>query len=270
MKTDKSAMEEVKFPIDNTYIHCVKFGEGSKNLVVVSGISLRGFEGFGAAIAARYRENFADYSCYVFDRKIKLKRDCTIEDLAEDLYRVLKSISISSAKFLGVSQGGMITLALALRHPEMVEAMVIGSSAAWSTPISRATWVESRGYLNSGDIYNFNKNLYKHIYSDKFLNDNAGALERIYGLGNQEQAERFIALIDAIDMFDVRETVYNIQCPSLIMGAENDKIFGLEASVELSHLLNCKLHVCKAQAHSAYDEDETYLEIVRDFFDKHE
>ena len=259
-------MIEIKHEIDNTYIHYVKFGEGSKNLVIVSGVSLCGFEGLGAAIAKQDEVLAKNFTCYVFDRKTKLEVGCAIDDLADDLYRVLKEIGVDRAYFVGISQGGMISLSMAINHPDMVEKLVVASSAAWSGPISRETWAEARCYLNAEDIYNFNMHLYQRIYSNSFLEQNARALDRLAHNGTKEQCERFIILADSMDAFDVRKDLQKIKCPCFVIGGKLDKVFGFEASEEIAKALNCECFIYENQAHALYDESPDFCERVLNFF----
>lgn len=52
----------------------------------------------------------------------------TIADLADDAYRVLRTLRIDKATVLGLSMGGMIAQELALRHPTIVERLVLVAS----------------------------------------------------------------------------------------------------------------------------------------------
>ena len=43
--------EEIKLPIDDSYINVIHFGQGSEAVVIISGVSLTGLEGQGEAVA---------------------------------------------------------------------------------------------------------------------------------------------------------------------------------------------------------------------------
>ena len=258
-------MNEVKFEIDNTYIHYVKFGEGPKNLIIVSGVSLCGLEGLGAAIAKQFSILTKDYTCYVFDRKVELKKGTTIEDLADDLYKVLTSLGIKKADFIGYSQGGMITQSLALKYPDMVEKMILTSTTARANEISDYVWKKCREYLNANDVHGFNMFLYERIYSEKFFKENERALDRLANNGTEKQIERFIYLTESMDAFDVRDELKNIKCPCFVIGAMNDQIFGVDASKELANLLGCEMYIYQNQAHAVCDEAADYNAIVLRF-----
>lgn len=50
----------------------------------------------------------------------------TIADMAQDAAGLLQALEIDSANVMGISMGGMIAQELALSHPELVDALVLG------------------------------------------------------------------------------------------------------------------------------------------------
>lgn len=261
-------MNEVKHKIDNTYIHYVKFGEGPKNVVFVSGVSLCGFEGMGAAIAKQYRLMTEDYTCYVFDRRADITESCTTSNFSDDLYYTLKEIGIDKADFVGYSQGGMISLDMALRHSDIVNKLVLCSTTAEANEISGEVWKQCRDYLNKGDVHSFNMYLYKRIYSDAFFKANEAALDRLAKNGSKAQVIRFIHLTESMDAFNVRNELKNITCPCFVIGSLNDQIFGVQASIDLAKALGCESYIYQDQAHASCDEAPDFCERVLAFLRK--
>lgn len=56
--------------------------------------------------------------------------DLTFEQDADDIATLLKNLNIDKADFLGFSNGGTTTLQIAIRHPEIVDKMILGSALA--------------------------------------------------------------------------------------------------------------------------------------------
>ena len=54
----------------------------------------------------------------------------TVEQMADDASNLLKALNMPKAKVFGVSMGGLIAQELVLRHPEQVERVVLGCTAA--------------------------------------------------------------------------------------------------------------------------------------------
>ncbi|NBP68795.1 MAG: alpha/beta hydrolase [Cytophagia bacterium] len=56
--------------------------------------------------------------------------DLTFEQDADDVVALLKHLTIDKADFLGFSNGGTTTLQIAIRHPHIVNKMILGSALA--------------------------------------------------------------------------------------------------------------------------------------------
>ena len=55
-------------------------------------------------------------------------KDATIADLGDDAFAVLDAAGVDSADVFGVSQGGVVVLDMAMRHPERVRSVIVGCS----------------------------------------------------------------------------------------------------------------------------------------------
>src|ERR1700722_15336625 len=72
-----------------------------------------------------------DFDVIVYDHRdagdsTKTGEPFTIADLAEDAAGLLAALEIDSAYVMGISMGGMIAQELALAHPELIRALVLG------------------------------------------------------------------------------------------------------------------------------------------------
>ena len=56
--------------------------------------------------------------------------DLTFEQDADDVAALLKNLNIYKANFFGFSNGGTTALQFAIRHPELVDKMILGSALA--------------------------------------------------------------------------------------------------------------------------------------------
>jgi len=75
--------------------------------------------------------------------------DLTVEDLAERVLELLDSLELERVSFCGLSLGGMVGMALALRSPERLDRLALCSTAAYLGPpegwYERARIVRARG-----------------------------------------------------------------------------------------------------------------------------
>ena len=123
-------LKEGKISIPSGDLNYISFGKGQKNLVIIQGLNVRDIKGAGASLALMYKMFTKDYRVWFFDRRSIVKDGLTNWDLAEDIYFAMKALQIDSADLLGVSQGGMIALALTLEHPDRVGKLVLGVTSS--------------------------------------------------------------------------------------------------------------------------------------------
>ncbi len=68
--------------------------------------------------------------------------------LADDVAGLMRALDIGRAIFVGISIGGMIGQALALRHPALFSRMVLSSTACRTPPEGRKLWEERLGQVS--------------------------------------------------------------------------------------------------------------------------
>jgi pimeloyl-ACP methyl ester carboxylesterase len=66
--------------------------------------------------------------------------DLTFEQDADDIVTLLNKLHIDKADFLGFSNGGTTTLQIAIRHPEMVNRMILASALAKRNGVHSWFW----------------------------------------------------------------------------------------------------------------------------------
>lgn len=118
-----------KAVLDNDTMNYIMFGKGTKPLVILPGLGdgLAPVHGQLQAVifAINYKKFAEQFKVYIFSRKNSLKENYSTRDMAEDQAEAMKTLGISKAYVMGVSQGGMIAQYLAVDHPELVEKLVL-------------------------------------------------------------------------------------------------------------------------------------------------
>ncbi len=66
--------------------------------------------------------------------------DLTFEQDADDVAMLLKNLDVAKADFLGFSNGGMTTLQIAMRHPQFVGKLIVGSALYKRSGASPEFW----------------------------------------------------------------------------------------------------------------------------------
>jgi len=186
----------------------------------------------------------------------------TFEQDADDFAALLKQLNINNASIFGFSNGGSTALQIAIRHPEIVNKIIIASGA----------------YRRDGFIPGF-FDMMQHASLDNMpqplkdaflkINNDTAALRNMH----DKDAARMVAFKDWKD-----SDLQNIKAPALIMSADKDVVLP-EHALKMSRLIpNAELvilpgvhgaflgEVCTAVAGSKMPE--IAVGLVKEFLEK--
>ena len=77
----------------------------------------------------------------------------TVADMAEDVAGVIANLNLGRAHIVGISMGGMIAQELAIRHPELVDKLVlVGTTAGGPTGVNAKPEIAALLMRTEGDI----------------------------------------------------------------------------------------------------------------------
>ena len=248
----------------------VRFGTGKKHLIILPGLSdgLASVKGKALLLAVPYRRFFEDYTVWMFSRRDPLPRGFTIRDMAEDQAEALHTLGVDKTAVMGVSQGGMIAQFLAADHPSIIEALILAVTAPCvNDMICRhiQTWT---AMAEANDHRSLMIDTAENSYSEAYLKKYRKMYPILGSLGKPGSYDRFLANGNAILNFDARDVLDRIVCPTLILGGEEDKIVGAEASRELhKRIQGSKLFIYPDLGHAAYEEAKNFNEKVFRFLE---
>ena len=88
-------------------------------------------------------------------------------------------------------------------------------------------------------------------------------------VGRPRSYDRFFANGSAILSFDIEKDLERITCPTLILGGEEDRIVGAEASRELhARIPGSELFLYPGLGHAAYEEAPDFYSRVFEFLNR--
>ena len=251
--------------IGSTSVDYISFGRGNKNLIIIQGLNVRDIKGSGVSIALMYKMFANDYRVYLFDRRSNIDEHITVWDIAEDIYMAMKQLSIEKTELFGVSQGGMISMAMAISHPECINKMVLGVTASRpNETIKRVvgSWIEC---ARNKDYVTINKETFTLMYTENYLNKYKMLMPLLVRLVKPKDFKRFELLASSILEFDCYDKLNEIKCPVLVLGGALDKVTTGEASKEIANKLGCKAHIYDEYGHAAYEEAKDFNNRVYEF-----
>ena len=256
--------------IDDTDMDYISFGNGNKSLVIIPGLgdALKTVKGSAVTFALMYKLFAKDYKVYVFSRKNKLKQDCSTRDMATDLADVMSQLNITKAFVLGVSQGGMIAQYLAIDYPELVEKLVLAVTLCQPNETSKSVISNWLLLAKEKDFKQIFIDTAEKTYTERKLKTYRPFYSILSKLTEPKNLDRFIIQATACLTHNALDEISKIQCPTFVIGGDNDKIVGSSSSCELAnHIAQSKLKIYNGLGHSTYEEAKDFNSQVLSFFD---
>ena len=259
-----------KISVGDTEMSYVSFGQGRKAFVILPGLSdgLTTVKGKALLLAAPYKLFFDRYTVYMFSRKDTMPEAYSIRDMAADQAEAMRTLGLSGASVMGVSEGGMIAQYLAIDYPELVGRLVIAVSAPRTNRTVEVCvnhWIQ---LAKQGDHKQLMIDTAEKSYSEKHLKTYRKMYPLLGNLGNPADYSRFLTNASAILHFDAFDELEKITCPTLIIGGSEDRIVGIDASDELKNrITGSELYIYTGLGHAAYEEAKDFNERVLRFLE---
>jgi len=152
-----------------------------------------------------------------------------ITDLADDAAGALHALGVERANVIGISMGGFVTLHLALRHPELVEKLVLVSTSAGGKTSEQAS-AETLALLNNrgsgaepGEIA---RNIYTQIMGPGYAASHPREMETIVQNARYrpQTTASYFRQLQAIAGHDASQQLSRIYAPTLIIHGEADPL----------------------------------------------
>lgn len=249
-------------------IEYFKYGAGKRTLVVLPGLAVKSVLLYKDMVADALGLFGDGFEVYVFDRRLNLPESYSVEDMAKDYIAAFEVLGLKDVAIYGISQGGMIALTLTLLRPDLVSALVLGSTSARVSEASRPVIKEWNTLAEAKDEKGLIDSFIKYVYSPAFV-DQFGPMiaDSLKGITDDEY-RRLAILTGRMNEYDVYSRLGEIKCPALILGGDEDAVLGQTAITELSEIKGSELYVFKGYGHAVYDENPEFKERANDFLVK--
>ncbi|MDR0946666.1 MAG: alpha/beta hydrolase [Ruminococcus sp.] len=247
-----------------------EFGEGFP-LILLPGLSdgITSVRGKALPLAYSYRELAKHFKCYMFSRRDSIPEGFTIDDMADDLHEVLTALSIENTHVLGVSQGGMVALRFCVKYPAMVDKLIIAVSASKVNNLIDTTINAWLNFAANSDYKSIFIDTAEKSYTEKKLKQFRPLYPLLYRIEKPKNLSRFIIQAKAILKFDTYNELEKIKNKTLIIGGSDDKIVGVDVSIEMSEKISgSELFIYEGLGHAAYEEAKDFNERVIRFLTK--
>jgi pimeloyl-ACP methyl ester carboxylesterase len=223
-------------------MYCEVYGKGKPLLLIHgNGGSISSFNNTIPYFAKNYRVIATDSRSH--GKSLDKNDSLSFEMMADDEAALLGAMHIDSAYVMGWSDGGIVSLVLAMRHPGRVIKLAATGANLWpdSTALVPSLWKEEKSYYDS---------LHNHTFTT-----------------DKEKNDWKVFLLDWLQPNIPLSALKSIRCPSLIINGDHDLITLPHAVQIFQSIPHAYLWVLPNSGHGTLiDHKDEFNKKVDDFF----
>ena len=242
-----------KISIGDAELYYEAIGQGEPLLLVP------GLGGQGVFWAHQVKDFARDFRVIVHDHRgtgasTHSRIRYSVEQMADDVLRLMDALKIDSAHFVGHSTGGAIGQVIAQDHPERLKSLVLSATWAGQDPFFRRLFESRRETLVTCGVESYLRASVLMLAPPWWVraNDVLLAEQHRQAAAASPPLEVLTSRIDAIVRFDRRARLGEIRTPTLVVVAADDAITPRFLSDDLAERISgAKLVVLDAGGHYA-------------------
>jgi pimeloyl-ACP methyl ester carboxylesterase len=194
-----------------------------------------------------------------------------VDTLADDCAALLDHLGAGRANVVGHSMGGFVAQRLALRHPHLVERLVLVATSDGAGADNVEHFFSLADRLDAGeDRATWFRSLFEAIFTRRFMADPTSvdaALHWALDYPYPQSPAAFRRQCEAMAAFDGRADLVRIARPALVVAGREDIVFPPDRCAAFAaRLPGAKLVVLDSAAHAVHTEQpKAFVDAVAAF-----
>lgn len=174
----------------------------------------------------------------------------TLDELADDVVAVLRSLDLQSAHYVGLSIGGMFGQALAVKYPQLLRSLVLCDTLPASANGAEAMWRERIGVARKANsLEPLAEGTLNRWFTDEFRRHSPIRCKQIYESILSTSLDGFEGCARAMEKFDFSLSLPAISVPTMVVcgsddpgtpPAENRRLAGLIPNARYQEMVGCR------------------------------
>jgi 3-oxoadipate enol-lactonase len=146
----------------------------------------------------------------------------TLDELVDDAARLIREWGRGPVVFIGLSMGGMVAQGLAVRHPELVQRVVLANTVAQYPDAAKSAWTQRIAAVQQGGMA-----AVADMVVERYLHAAFREAHALAAQGLREQLLRcdpagYVACCYAVMAVDWLEQLGQVTCPALVIAGARD------------------------------------------------
>lgn len=195
----------------------------------------------------------------------------TMDEMADDAYRLLQHLEIDKAVVFGMSMGSAIAQRLVLDHPDIASGLILGMTFARPLEFMRRQHQLSRELIGALGPESLMQASLIRMFSPQFFEMGREMVDQIAGAFLADgsvipSADVLNAQLTALDKHDTLADLPSIKCPTLVLGAKMDQMVPYIGSVEVARAIpNAELVTFETGHGCSVEEMELFNRSLEEF-----
>lgn len=189
---------------------------------------------------------------------------------ADDLAALLTELEIDASHIAGISYGGEIAQAFALKYPQRVHSLILADTVSEVTPELRFTVESWLDMARQNDPSGFFHTTVTWNFSPEFIRNNPGVLEDAQKRYAYLDLPAVARLCECFLQVDFTARLKEIEAPVCILVGEYDRLKGREfAEILHREFASSELHILYGAGHaSCWERPQEFNSILLGFLAK--
>ncbi len=251
---------------DGKEMDYLRFGmRGADILAVLPPLLPRNTMSYADQLTAAFESLAKTYDIIIFDRIKAFPTGYTADAMANDTLKALHLLEIKACDLMGIAEGGLIAQSMSVKYPGMFSSLILCSTAPSIGPDTRTVYAEWRSLAEQRNIPGMLDSYFFYTHSASWYEQNRDAFLAQAESVTDQDCINFIISIDGCAEYNIYDSLGSIRCPVFVLGAGDDKVFGVQGSHELMEKFRCKGFIYEGYGHGVYTEAPDYLSKVEQF-----
>ena len=195
------------------------------------------------------------------------KGQYSLEQLADDLFLLLKELNIKNAHYCGLSMGGMIGQTFALKYPGVLRTLTLADTTSRYPAEAWPTWQDRIKTAEAKGMEPLAQPTLERWFTEPFRKKNPAAVDAIRKLIISTPVAGYVGCCHAIPKINLTARLKEIKAPILVIVGENDPGTPPAMAKEIhGNAPGSKLVVLPQAAHLAnLEQPEGFTRALADF-----
>jgi 3-oxoadipate enol-lactonase len=196
--------------------------------------------------------------------------DYTLEQMADDVKGLLDGLGIKQTHWAGLSMGGMIGQAFALKYPGVFQSMVLADTTSRRPPDAAKMWGDRIQTAQSKGMDALVESTLARWFTEPYRNSRKDVMQRIGDGIRRTPVAGFAGCCQAISKVDYLDRLKEIKVPALVMVGEHDHGTPPEAArIIQQNLPGSELKIIPSAAHlSNIEQADEFNKAMTGFLDR--